>query len=232
MNKGQDFLDYFYDKREDFWHHNKDIVLIKLISGKKILDIGCGDASLSIKLAEIGKDVTAVDNSADYMNIAREKIKGLNIRVIEEDILKFETEERFDCVVLSGIIEHIEDDKAIIKKAHELLKENGAIILLTSAYPWLYSEYDRNIGHYRRYSYKQIVSLISTNGFEIDIVRYWDLLGLPIVILCRIFNKVIISPQSLKNNLLNKLLNFWFRYFENSVNYHVGLDIIVRAIKK
>ncbi len=233
MSNGQDYLAPLNIEQEDFWHTNKDRILLPSITGKNILDLGCGLGSLSILLARQGKKVTAIDDSQEYITIAKKKSKALKITYLLMDFTKEQVplKKKFDTVIISGVIEHIQDDLAFLKKIHTLLREHGKIIILTSAYPWLYSSFDKSVGHYRRYSKKQLITITQKAGFTITSLRYWDILALPVLFLTRILHHTVVHPEGLSNNYLNKILDKWFLFFENKKILPLGADLIMVAEK-
>jgi SAM-dependent methyltransferase len=60
--------------------------------------------------------------------------------------------EHFDSILYIDVLEHIEDDRAELLLARDRLRPDGALIVLSPAHPFLYTEFDRAIGHYRRYT--------------------------------------------------------------------------------
>jgi len=228
IDYGQDFLEGL---KNDFWHENKDIILSKFIKGPTVLDAGCGNGSLSIKIAKRGYKVTAIDDYVNYFNIAKKNAKGLNIKFIEGDLIKYNFKEKFDTIILSGVIEHIKDDINLLKKMKNFLKDKGNIIILTSAYPFLYSNFDRSIGHYRRYSKKGLIKIIKKSGLKVKLIKNWNILGIPILIITKLLGNVPVSNKNFDKTFLNKTLNYWFRLFENKMLLHIGLDFIVVAKK-
>ncbi len=228
---GQDFLEELSKKERDFWHSNKDRIFKKLIKGDKILEIGCGSGSLIKSLSRDGREIIGLDISEEYLELAKKKCEGLNVTLIKEDILEFDTEEKFDSIVMLGVIEHIEDDVALLKKINKWLVPGGELYILTSAYPRLYSKYDENIGHYRRYSKKGLSNTLKEGGFSTKKVKYWDALGIPAIALTKSLNKIVISPNTLNNKVLDKSLDIWFRLVENHMPFPFGLNLIVVAEK-
>jgi SAM-dependent methyltransferase len=61
-------------------------------------------------------------------------------------------EERFDTLVYIDVLEHIEDDHGELRAAASRLAPGGKIIVLSPAHPKLFTEFDRAIGHFRRYT--------------------------------------------------------------------------------
>ena len=62
--------------------------------------------------------------------------------------------EQFDTIVYLDVLEHIEDDKEELARAALLLATGGHLVVLSPAFQFLYSPFDKAIGHYRRYSRK------------------------------------------------------------------------------
>ncbi|MBS3162241.1 class I SAM-dependent methyltransferase [Candidatus Woesearchaeota archaeon] len=231
MIQDQDYL--WKLQEDDFWHKNKDRILIKLVKKGSLLDIGAGTGSFPIKLAKLGLDVTYIDASKKYHDIAKLKAKKENVKIkfFNDYFPSKNIKGKFDNIVISGFIEHIDDDVKLLRDIYSMLKPNGRMILLTSAYPGLYSNFDKSVGHYRRYSRKDLSSKISSVGFNIKFLKNWDILGIPILILTKLTGKVPVSDDGLNNKLLNYLLDKWFIIFENKMIIPVGLDLIVMAEK-
>jgi trans-aconitate methyltransferase len=74
-------------------------------SGEKILDLGCGDGTLALKLMEIGCDVVGVDSSSEFVAIAQEK--GVNAQCMDGQKLSFNRE--FDAVFSNAALHWMSD---------------------------------------------------------------------------------------------------------------------------
>lgn len=61
-------------------------------------------------------------------------------------------EESFDAILYIDVLEHISDDQAEMQRASDLLRAGGRLIVLAPAHEWLYTPFDRAIGHVRRYT--------------------------------------------------------------------------------
>ncbi len=233
MIKDQDYL--WELEENDFWHKNKDRVLTKLVKNGSVLDIGAGTGSFSIKLAKAGMKTAYIDASEKYYKIAKERAKEYNLNNIKfynEYFPSKRIKERFDNVVISGFIEHVEDDVNLLREIYKLLNPYGRVILLTSAYPWLYSNFDKSVGHYRRYTKKELKLKMESVGFKVKFLKYWDVIGIPILIITKITGKVPVSTEGLNNKLLNYILDKFFIIFENKMILPFGLDLICMGEKK
>jgi SAM-dependent methyltransferase len=84
---------------------------------------------------------------------------------------------RFDTVLYVDVLEHIEDDRAELERAGRRLKPGGRLIVLGPAHPFLYSNFDRAIGHYRRYT-RRSLRATAPPAFHAEHIRYLDAVGL------------------------------------------------------
>jgi len=94
------------------------------------------------------------------------------------------TLEEFNCeskiasvVMLVDSLEHIEDDFEAITKVSEILQNNGILIIIVPAHNFLFSDFDKKIGHFRRYNKKMIVNLAAKTGFNIKDMYYFNFVG-------------------------------------------------------
>src|SRR5260370_1077143 len=74
----------------------------------------------------------------------------------------------FDSVYSVHVMEHIANDRQFLEEMLALTRSGGNVIILVPALPFLFSELDRNIGHYRRYNKKMVRALIRGLPVEID----------------------------------------------------------------
>ena len=83
----------------------------------------------------------------------------------------------FDTALYVDVLEHIEEDRGELVAAAERLRTGGRIVVLSPAYPYLYSEFDRAIGHFRRYS-KGMLRDRTPPGMRIAAEFYLDGVGM------------------------------------------------------
>ena len=83
----------------------------------------------------------------------------------------------FDAIVYIDVLEHIEDDRGELARAAAHLRAGGLLVVLAPAHAWLYTEFDRAIGHYRRYS-KATLAALAPPGTTRRRLFYLDSVGL------------------------------------------------------
>lgn len=75
-----------------------------LHKNSKILDLAVGEGRHALYLAKKGHTVTGVDISKESFRQIREKIKEGQIKLIQEDVLEYKTEEKYDFIICSGLL--------------------------------------------------------------------------------------------------------------------------------
>jgi len=88
----------------------------------------------------------------------------------------FASDRCFDCILYIDVLEHIEDDRRQIEFASRLVRPGGHIVVVSPAHMWLFSEFDRSIGHLRRYNKDTIRRLKPDTCIEQNLA-YLDSIG-------------------------------------------------------
>ena len=103
--------------------------LIGDISGRDILDIGCGTGELSAKLAQTADFVFGIDISQKMLNVAKEKNSGPNIKYEELSMENISSlNKKFDTAVSSLAFHYVENFEKLILDISKLLKKRGSLI--------------------------------------------------------------------------------------------------------
>lgn len=83
----------------------------------------------------------------------------------------------FDCAVMVNVLEHVEDDLAMVSLLQQLLRPGGALLLFVPAMRLLYGTLDAMVHHYRRYTRSRIRRILHRCDLELRSLSYFDLLG-------------------------------------------------------
>ena len=105
----------------------------RVLSGIKILDIGCGGGLLSEPMSRLGAEVFGIDASNKNIEVAKihARKNNLDIKYFCASPENFETNTKFDVILNMEIVEHVEDVNFFLKSCSNLLKKNGIMFVAT-----------------------------------------------------------------------------------------------------
>ena len=175
--------------------------LKKYIKGD-ILEVGAGIGSNTKFLINKNvKSVTCLEPDIDLFKVLQQNDSQQNVlskKLINGTIN--DVNNTFDTIIYIDVLEHIEDSKKEITIIKKKLNKNGILIILVPAYNFLYSNFDKEIGHFRRYNKKLLRYEINNELIEKKIF-YLDSLGF----CASLFNKLFLNKSipTLSN------INFW-----------------------
>jgi len=140
--RGSDFYDNdtnfvkYMERRQ--WQENandtleKPVIceLIKEVNGKKILDLGCGDAKFAKDLFDLGcEEYIGIEGSGNMVQVASNSLKGYNASVIQTTMEGWDyPHTTFDLVISRLAIHYIEDIDGLFQKVYQSLMPNGSFI--------------------------------------------------------------------------------------------------------
>ncbi len=157
-----------------------DRALRRLRPGR-ILDIGCGRGNVTATAARHVTEIVATDVAAAAVAETRARLEGHDgATAFVADILAGDwgdvpNDQRrpFDCVLLSEVLEHLDDDVAALVTCRELLTDHGCLLITVPADPALWTRWDDLAGHRRRYTRQELVSKLEATGFRVRQLTNW-----------------------------------------------------------
>jgi 2-polyprenyl-3-methyl-5-hydroxy-6-metoxy-1,4-benzoquinol methylase len=100
----------------------------RIRAGEKVLDIGCGNGSVAFSMAETGAVVTGIDINESLIQSARHRYERANLSFITGDATKGLPSGCFDVVVLSNVLEHIDDRQQFLMNVCEKARPKRLLI--------------------------------------------------------------------------------------------------------
>lgn len=173
-------------------------LIYKFINKSPILDFGSGYGNFCKAMIDLGHECHGFEIDNDAVVLSRNN--GVKTFTSFSEI-KFQ----YPIITSLNVLEHIKDDEKTIKDLHKLIKSEGLLILYLPASMKAWSQMDFDVGHYRRYSKKEIINKLENNGYEVIFTSYKDFMGWLILIFLKILR---IKPKFNK-----KLLIFYDRIF-------------------
>jgi SAM-dependent methyltransferase len=141
------------------------ILRARAIAPDSVLDVGCGDGFTGEHLLKTlgartlwGVDVYLTPEDCE----ARSRASARYVRELSQV-----TEHDFELALLCDVIEHVEDDKALVASILSRLAPTGHLLITVPSFQALFSSHDRALKHYRRYSLPELRSAVELSGGEL-----------------------------------------------------------------
>jgi len=132
----------------------------------RTLDVGCGDAYLVRELLESGLLECAVGQDVHLTPTLAENWSSDSLRLVQA--LEELGEERFELLLLLDVLEHVEDPATFLYRLVETrLEPGGRVVVTVPAYQGLFTQHDRDLRHFRRYSRREIAGIATAAGLRV-----------------------------------------------------------------
>lgn len=143
--------------------------LMKPYIGKKVMDLGAGIGTFAeLILSTRPTSLVLVEPATNLFDELAAKFSHLpNLQLFNGDIHQYEKtsgDTKLDTIPSVNVLEHIEDDVSVLRSAFRLLSPGGRIVLFVPAVPAIFGTLDVTLGHYRRYSRKEVWSKLEAAG--------------------------------------------------------------------
>jgi len=203
-------------------------------SGVRILDYGCGSGVIVGQLQARSYNVCGTDISRKAIEYGTSQgIKNLySTNGIEVDF----PDESFDLILAMDVVEHINEDDLVMHELERLLRPNGRLIITVPAYQWMWGVQDEVSHHFRRYSMKSIIKLVS-NFSSLSVLKktYFNTFLFPAVALVRLVSKWFNiknreSDFDISDNFLNPIFYLIFNTeikLLKWIRYPFGVSILL-----
>jgi glycosyltransferase involved in cell wall biosynthesis len=209
--------------------YNRDIFgLFAKYLGSRVLEIGAGAGNLSRFLLD-RDSVILSDYEDEYLQLLRRRFGSFeNIQIRRVDLNTFNAGEvaadDIDSVVCLNVLEHVEDDRRVLSELYRAIQPGGTVTVLVPAHPALYSDLDRNLGHFRRYTEASLTSVFRDAGFVVETSRYFNWVG---AVGWYVFGRVMKRPHITKVATRGFGLVSRLRTIEERFRFRFGLSVIV-----
>ena len=160
------------------WQHR----LVTRELGRRVIEIGCGIGNFTRLILDSREAVLALDIEPGCIERLKQRFPDqANLRAIACDVTAPALSDlqsfRADSCVCLNVLEHIEDDREVLRRIARVLAPGGNIILLVPAFPSLYGPIDQRLGHYRRYTRASISRLAKATGLAVKTSYYLNAIG-------------------------------------------------------
>lgn len=201
-------------------------ILDLIPQSSKVLDLGLGHGYMAEKFASYFSDYMVLEGSSVIINDFRQKYPDFTGTIVETLFEDFIPEEKFDAIILSFILEHVEDPLDILTHYKKFLKKGGQIIISVPNFAALnkrialeaglitemnvLSDADLQLGHLRLYCVESLKELIADAGLTLEKMQ-------------GIFLKPLTTAQLMSLDLSPEILSAMARMGRNYPELSVGL---------
>ena len=176
-------LQYHDVEANHWWFRSRRAYILQLLKhvprDYSILDIGCSSGIMLLDLADAGfnkENLFGIDISSQA--IANAHKNGLpQTYVMDAQEVSFDR--KFDIIIASDCLEHLEFDEKALLKWKDLLTERGLIYVFVPAFQSLWSNHDVVNMHHRRYTTALLVKKAREAGFKILKAGHWNVFLFP-----------------------------------------------------
>lgn len=142
-----------------------------------VLEVGCGVGSFTKLIDDHGNfdSLYSIDISQPAIDFIKTKKFKNKIKIECIDLIN--AEGSYDFILCMNVMEHVEDDKNFFRKLTGLLKKNGVLFLLVPSHMFLYSNFDKAAGHFKRYAKKDMNSADLPSGIKLIDQYYFNMIG-------------------------------------------------------
>lgn len=199
--------------------------------GSNVVEIGAGTGNFSEFIINAGvKHLVALEPSSNMYPLLRKRFdKEGSIETVNSSLKDYlparNYKAGFDSVLYVNVLEHIEDDKQELSCAYEAIKKGGYLLIFVPALPWLYSDLDRKVGHYRRYYRGNLAKRVCDAGFSVLKIKYFDIVGIIPWYIAFVLLKRSITGNSV--SLYDNLVVPMMRVIEGTITPPVGKNLLL-----
>lgn len=161
----------------------------------RFFEIGCGTGAFLRSLSSEGS--LQLLGSEIYLRGLRSAItRSPDIEFIQLDATRIPFESEFDAVGAFDVIEHIEDDRAVLRGIRQALKPGGHLVLTVPQHQFLWSSIDEFVHHRRRYSRKDLLAKLESTGFQVTFATSFVFMLFPLMLVSRLLDRKPKAPAT------------------------------------
>lgn len=182
------------------WYRNQLIIQsIRMFfpNAHRILEAGAGTGMVLSALAREFPDRTihASELFLSGLEIIRRVIGEAPVTLFQMDATRMPFDQEYNLIGMFDVIEHIDDDRLVIKNVFDALRPGGGFILTVPQHPALWSKADDAVHHKRRYRPGELQLKLKDAGFEILRATSYNMFLVPAMVLARSLERGEYRPE-------------------------------------
>jgi phospholipid N-methyltransferase len=150
--------------------------------GKTVLELGAGIGNMTEELLECDRIILAERDESHLHALRRRYRFDPHVKImggdLETNALKeVLSAEPLDTLLCLNVMEHLQEDTKFLKEVRSSMKAHQNLIIAVPQHQWLYSDFDRLVGHHQRYSAQELEQKIQGAGFEVVYLGDFNRIG-------------------------------------------------------
>lgn len=186
---GHDALEAFED--EYFWFRCRRALIVDLLRQHaphphRFAEIGCGNGAVLAAVSAARPELTVCGVEASLAGLRHARTRLPHAELIQADATRLPFAADFDSVGIFDVLEHIDDDRAVLRSIHQALRPRGLLLVTVPQHRWLWSWVDDFACHRRRYTRRELHARLAETGFEILRTSSYLVWLLPLLVASRL----------------------------------------------
>jgi SAM-dependent methyltransferase len=224
-----------------FWFRARSELIVWALQryfpeARNLLEIGSGTGFVLRALHDALPELrlTGAELYAEGLAFARERLPP-DVELVELDARAMPYEGAFDVVSAFDVVEHVEDDVAVLEGLKRAVVSGGGLLLTVPQHPRLWSHADVFAHHVRRYTRRDLTTKVRAAGFEVVRTTSFVTSLLPVMVGSRVLHALTrrpydpfeeLAPRGL-NGVFARLLGAERRLIERGVSLPVGGSLLL-----
>ncbi len=207
--------------------------------GKRVVEVGAGTGSFSELLLQENIDSLSLVEPSEMFGSLTAKVSQIKNQtkvdfyqsIFSEVASEIFDKQKPDSIIYVNVLEHIEDDASELEFIYKTLGKGGRCFIFVPALMSLYGEFDRKIGHFRRYTKREVKEKCQAAGFKVLKSKYFDFAGmLPWFVKYKLLKSDSLDSGAV--TMYDKMAIPFVRQMEKFVNVPLGKNVLMVAEKQ
>tara|TARA_A100001015_G_scaffold304280_1_gene395246 strand:+ start:136 stop:831 length:696 start_codon:yes stop_codon:yes gene_type:complete len=174
--------------------------LIKPYLKGSFLEVGPGKGGMTKFYKNYLKKITLIEPDKKLYRLLKKKFKNNKKITIKNSLLE-NINQKYDVIIYFDVLEHIKKDLRELRIAKSKLNKDGYLIINVPAHQQFYNDFDKSVGHFKRYNKKDFLLMSKKIKLKILNMSYYDSIGFLLLIISKIL--------SLNQLNLKTKVSFW-----------------------